>query len=207
MSTTFEVYPGVPELPTFGALVERSTTELHRFLESVNITNRPAIDVKLQTCKEHAQRPLSFHNPLRWDKNTVYAWFSVGNVVGGTDAYFGKTEWLVREFWESELQSPKYAKMEAAIRKGIAIGHYWWFRRSMGQPAIVNLAYGLIAGSLASLTNGIVYSSDSAWDWERMPAFPDEFLSWYFRPEKALEENFREWSKRSIEAIKRELGE
>jgi hypothetical protein len=37
MSTTFEVYPRTKALPSFSAIVDRSTEELHRFLDSVGI--------------------------------------------------------------------------------------------------------------------------------------------------------------------------
>ena len=43
------------------------------------------------------------------------------------------------------------------------------------------------------------------WDWQRLPALPDEFLAWYFRPEKAIGENFREWSQRCLGYLAEEL--
>ena len=190
MSTTFEVYPRVRDLPTFAAVVERSTKELHRFFASIKIEARPRIHVRLQSCKDNVHLLFSLDAPAAWATDS-YAWFMVGDIPGGTDAYFANDAAIIREYWEDELQNPNCKKMESAIRECMDIGHSWCFRRSAGQPATINLAYGLIAGSLASLTNGIVYSMDSAWDWQRMPAFPAEFLDWYFRPDVALDDNFR----------------
>jgi hypothetical protein len=67
------------------------------------------------------------------------------------------------------------------------------------------VAYGLIAASLAAIRDGFLTSDDSAWDWQRLPALPDEFLAWYSRPEKAIGENFREWSKRCLGHLAKEL--
>ncbi len=206
MSVTFEVYPRSREIPTFGALIESSTKELHRFLASIGIRARPHIHVKLQACKDNAQLPFSLDDHTRWGKDT-YAWFMVGDAPGGTDAYFDNDADAIREFWERELGDSHCKKLGSAIRDCVSVGHRWWFRRSIGQPAVINLAYGLLAGSLASMTNGIVHTTDSAWDWQRMPAFPAEFLSLYFRPKFATEENFRSWSERCLSLIAAELGE
>jgi hypothetical protein len=75
----------------------------------------------------------------------------------------------------------------------------------MGQPATINVAYGMIAGSLAELTEGFIYSGDSAWDYERFPATAQEFFSWYFRPDKAIKAEYAEWASRCIKWIVEEL--
>jgi hypothetical protein len=206
MSTTFEVYPRVRELPTFRAITEVSDAQLHRFLGSVGIRARPSIHLRLQSFKDNEHIPFSMDDPAKWGKD-VYAWFMVGEIPGGTDAYFDSDADGIREYWEGELSNPKCSKMESDIRECAGVGHRWWFRRSMGQPAIINLAYGLIAGSLASLTNGLVYSMDAAWDWQRFPASPDDFLTWYFRPELVIDKNFRDWSHRCLYNVAFELGE
>jgi hypothetical protein len=204
MSTTFNVYPRAKDLPSFAMIVERATKELHRFLESVGIRARPDIHVRLQRCEDHVHLPFSLHDPARWDRDT-YAWFMVGDVPGGTDAYFDDDADEIRRRWDGEFDDPKCKRIEPLIRECVRTGRRWWFRRSAGQPAAINLAYGLIAGSLAAITDGFVYSDDSAWDWERMPARPAEFLSWYFRPEQALEEKYREWSRRCLDYLPEEL--
>ena len=205
MSTTFEVYPRTRELPTFAELVDRSTKELHAFLDSVGVGARPRIEVRLMRRFDHAHQAFALRDPLRWDPET-YAWFMVGDVVGGTDATFDDNAPQIAETWRGELE-PKVRRLEPLISECVGVGHRWWFRRSAGQPAIVNLAYGLIAGSLAALTGGFVYSDDSAWDWERMPARPEEFLKFYFRPDQALEPDFQSWSRECIEHLAEELQE
>jgi hypothetical protein len=78
----------------------------------------------------------------------------VDDVGGGTDAYYCDDADEINEVWSGEFDDPKCLRLEPLIRECVQIGHYWSFRRSMGQPGIVNLAYGLIAGSLAALTDG-----------------------------------------------------
>jgi energy-coupling factor transporter ATP-binding protein EcfA2 len=75
----------------------------------------------------------------------------------------------------------------------------------LGQSAIINVAYGLIAASLAAITGGFVTSDDSAWDWQRLPALPEELLSGYSRPEKAIGDDFRQWSERCLGFLAEEL--
>jgi hypothetical protein len=206
MSTSFEVYPRRMELPTFSAIIDRSTMELHRFLDSIGIRKRPRVHVRLQACADDAHVPFSLKDSARWNKET-YAWFMVGDVPGGTDAYFDDDADEILQYWDGELGNPNCRKLESLVRECVRTGHRWCFRRSAGQPGIISLAYGLIAGSLAAITDGIVYSEDSAWDWQRMPALPLDFLSWYFRPEQAIAAEFREWSSRCLDLLVEELGE
>jgi hypothetical protein len=204
MSTTFDVYPRTKQLPSFRAIIDRSTEELHGFLESVRIRARPLIHLRIQRCEDHSHVPFSLDGPARWGKDT-YAWFMVGEAPGGTDAYFDDDRAKIQELWEGAFDDPRCKRLEPLIRDCISTGHRWWFRRSAGQPAIINVAYGLMAASLAAVTEGFVTSDDSAWDRERLPALPDEFLTWYFRPEKAIGENFREWSQRCVGFLAEEL--
>ena len=205
MSTTFDVYPRKREIPSLGALLHRSTAELHTCLASVGVEARPEICCRLRRRADHANVPISRRDEARWSAG-AYAWFSVGGVPGGTDAYFEASAEAIRECWEEELANAKYAPFEPLMREAMAVGHAWSFRRSVGQPAIINIAYGLIAASLASLTDGFLHSIDSAWDWDRLPALPEEFLTWYFRPEQALDVQNREWAERCIAALHEELG-
>lgn len=204
MSTTFDVYPGAREIPSFQQLLDRSTAELHRFLASVGIDARPLIRASVQNKDRDELVPFDPHAPLMWsDKN--YVWFYLADIPGGTDAYFRPVDDLTLECW-SELTEPRLKACEELIHKCLEVGHYWSFRRSINQPAIINVAYGLIAASLAELTRGFVFSDDSAWDYERFPALPEEFFRWYFVPQLALRDNFREWSARCIGLLRDELS-
>jgi hypothetical protein len=205
MSTTFEVYPATAEIPTFAAVLKRSAYELHRFLDSVGISARPSIQLSLRRKVDDSLISIDLKSPARWAEDT-YAWFRFGNVPGGTDAYFEADADQIRDMWESERTLARYAPFQTAIDKAIDVGHCWTFRRSMGQNAITNVGYGIIAGSLAALTDGFVHSLDSAWDFTQLPAYPSEFLAKYFRPEATSDANFRDWSERCIGHLADELA-
>ena len=204
MSTTFDVYPRTTNVPSFAAIIDRSTAELHRFLGSVGIRARPLIHVRIQRCEGDSHVPFSLDAPAQWGKDT-YAWFMVGDVSGGSDAYFDNDRVKIQKLWDEGFDDPRRKRLEPLIRECIGTGHRWWLRRSAGQPAVINVEYGLIAASLAAITDGFLTSDDSAWDWKRFSALPDEFLEWYFRPEKALGDNFREWSQRCLGHLAKEL--
>jgi hypothetical protein len=106
----------------------------------------------------------------------------VGDVPGGSDAYFDDDHVQIQDRWADGFDDPRRKRLEPPIRECIGTGHRCRIRRSAGQPAVINLAYGLIASSLAAITDGFLTSDDSASDWQRLPALPDDFLAWYFRP-------------------------
>ena len=206
MSTTFDVYPRTRGLPSFRQLLDSSTSELHRFLGSVAIRARPSIHMRLHRKSDNSHLEFEQSDPLRWGADT-YAWFMVGEVPGGTDAYFGEGASAIREMWEDKCNGPQCEQLEPLIRECLDVGHYWSFRRSAGQPAVISLAYGLIAGSLAALTGGFLNSGDSGWESTRLPAQPQEFLGYYFRPEHTLEPSFQDWSRRCLASLAAELDE
>ena len=121
MSTTFEVYPKTRELPTFEGLLERSTGELHRFLNAIGVGVRPRIHVRLQRSLDHAHLPFSLRDPLRWGPET-YAWFMVGDVPGGTDAYFRDDAARIAEEWRGEFDNSKCQPLESLIREARGSG-------------------------------------------------------------------------------------
>jgi hypothetical protein len=58
MSTTLDVYPGTMNLPSFAAIIDRSTVELHGFLGSVGIRARPPIHLRIQRCYDDSHVPV-----------------------------------------------------------------------------------------------------------------------------------------------------
>jgi len=130
-----------------------------------------------------------------------YAWFTVPPVIGGTDAYFQ----LATDYWSDEDIAINPRRAEVADSCSV-YGYRWSLRRSASQPATVNVAYGLIAASLAELTDGLIDSRDGAWDTARLPATAEEFLTWYMRPDMALEPKRAEWAARCIAGLGTDFG-
>jgi hypothetical protein len=135
-----------------------------------------------------------------------YAWFFVDGIPGGTDCYFYKNIPIDIEDRKEELKSNINAqRYKKKIMKNLEIGYRWIFRRNAGQPAIIALSYGMIAASLASLTDGIIFTDDGAWDYSLFSALPDDFLKWYFKPDLAQKSEGRDFAERCIEHISDEI--
>ena len=205
MSTTFEVYPATCELPTFAALIDATLPQLHDRLARHGIDARPQIHVRIQKNRNHKHVPFELTDPLQWF-DTTYAWFEIANVAGGTDAYFEPIDELTKEVWDDYLKEDQFKPYADHAKQCLAVGHYWYFRRSMGQPAIINLTYGLLAGCLAELTNGLIMSDDSAWDWKTMPATGPEFLEFYFVPDRTADADCKEWATNCLKLIPEEIA-
>ncbi len=122
-----------------------------------------------------------------------YAWFSVEGFYGGTDAYCEPifepelegvelNEFLLEEMRWSRSFKPEY---EELIEKAKLVDRVWTFRRSVGQPTIINLCYGYLAAAVAELSDGFIFTGDCAWRGDIFPCFADEFRKNYFFPDKA----------------------
>jgi hypothetical protein len=207
LSTTFEVFPKSRKVPSFGELLDLSSKRLNEFLRVHGISQRPEVGVVLRNNQpDDVALPVALAAEAAWP-DSQYAWFFVPTITGGTDAYFLQVDKDCEEYWEEEIKLNEFIAARAAmVAECLRPGHHWRFRRSAGQPAIINVAYGLIAASLAELTEGMIHSFDNAWDYKRFPATASEFYSWYFKPEQAIEQSMREWSQRCIRALPSDLN-
>lgn len=64
----------------------------------------------------------------------------------------------------------------------------------------------MIAAAVADLTDGMLFSDDGGWEYERFPATATEFRSWYFVSEHALDDDQRRWTERCIEVLKEQYS-
>lgn len=183
MSTTFEVYPGNKDIPSFSELLSNTEKEVNEYLKSINVTPNIKLGVEIQSIKDHIKIPFQLTDKMIWE-DSMYAWFYICDIPGGTDAYLYQHNNLDIEFLREELATnPNFRKYQSIIVNNIKLGYSWSFRRSAGQPAIITLCYGFLAATLAKLTKGIIYSDDGAWDYKKFPADPNDFIQWYFRLE------------------------
>jgi hypothetical protein len=204
MSKTLVVYPHDPRVPSFEEITALATNKLRALLLDFNISGEPAVAVSLRQKDADILLPLDATAPAVWP-NDAYAWFTVPPIPGGSAAYFVTRD--SREYWNKsddfgELAPDRRDFIEECLQQE----YYWFISVSLGQPAVINVAYGLVAGSFAELTNGFVYSYDGAWEFERFPATASEFFSWYFRPDLALSPDYKEWAETCIRCIPWELA-
>ena len=163
MSTCFYVYPGIEYMPTFKELLNIASEKVNEILRNLNCKQSVIINVEVHKNIDHALQEFNLIDRLVWSDDS-YAWFFVNGVAGGTDSYYCQIDEDDKDIWKDEMATNKKAQnFSEKINKSLNIGHYWYFRRSTGQPPIINLVYGLLAASLAQLTEGYIYSDDGAW--------------------------------------------
>lgn len=196
MSTTFKVFPASRVNVKFGEVLELAQVHLNKFLDDFEIEEN--IELQAELIGESARKVAALDETFEWPQET-YAWISIRNVPGGTDVYFETTRdendpdepwWRLDEL----KQAPNYSSaLQERLRAARNHNIYWTFRRSAGQRAIINVAYGLIASSLAELTDGLIYSGDNAWDYKMLPTTGPELRSVYFRPNSTNEPDREDW--------------
>lgn len=202
MSKSFDVYPGLLDTPTFESFRLRGEERIQQELGKRGIVAKNLhLTFRLLENESNLELPLDRDAPCLWAVEE-YLWISVAGAMGGTDVTCHVVDDFEREYWSSEIAQNARAKLlEAKIGACLSNNRYWSFRRSAGQPAIINFAYGILAAVLAELTDGIVFSGDSAWDYEQFPALSNEVYTWYFNPTLAIDPNFRNWAEECLKRI------
>ncbi len=211
MSTTFEVIPVETDSITFRQVLELSERRINSFLKEINSDFEIRLNVTLHDNGEKYVNEIDMDSKFEWKENE-YIWFNINGVAGGTDVYCEEIKdseidpqnpWW--RFDEMVSNNKTISDFELKIEKSKSLNRYWWFRRSAGQPGIINIVYGLISASLAELTHGFVWTDDGAWNFEKFPAEPNEFYKWYFKPEFEDHCDSKEWAERCLEGIEEEI--
>jgi len=202
MSTVFEVFTTTKDAPSFNDVLSMSNEYLSAELRRHNIDDSYVIDVSIINEKTHKLIPFDKSSPAIWVIDDEYAWFTVNEQPGGCDAYvYDFSDYLNFEQWYEDFIDDSQAKVSKAyMQKCFESGFYWAFRCSAGQPAIINLAYGLVAAALTELTNGLIFSDDGAWDYAIFPTSADCFLQSYFNPQYSNPE-YANWAGECISNI------
>jgi len=202
VSTTFEVYITPKSIiPSYESVLSLSNHYLAETLRCHNIVQSFSIDVEVRKVKTNETANFDKLNSVRW-LTDEYAWFYVSGHAGGCDAYCNGVEESDYDRWNHEFETSEISrKIEPYMRECLTSGFYWSFRRSAGQPPIIDLSYGLVAAAFAELTNGFIFSDDGAWDYAMLPATSRQFLQNYFNPSYPVLEQ-AEWARRCIEIIK-----
>lgn len=211
MSTTFEVIPVDTDSITFRQVLELSERRINSFLKEINSDFEIQLKANLHVKGEVCTTEITLDSRFEWKENE-YVWFNIIGVAGGTDAYCEEIKDPViasqNPWWrfdEMISNNKTISDLELKIEKAKSLNRFWWFRRSAGQPGIVNIAYGLISASLAELTNGFIWTDDGAWNFEKFPAEPNEFYKWYFKPELEDHRELKKWAERCLEGIEKDL--
>jgi hypothetical protein len=211
MSTTFDIIPTETDEITFGQVLVTSERNIHAFLNSIGIEHVIQLQINLHENNEKYVKEIQMTEKFEWGENE-YVWFTINGIAGGTDAYCCNIKdndidpenpwWRLDDL---EQNNKAIENIKEKLEKSKTLNRLWSFRRSAGQPGIIALSYGLISASVAELTNGLLWSDDGAWDFQRFPAESKDFLTWYFRPDQTLDADKADWVKRCIDGISEEL--
>jgi len=205
MSTTFNIYPGNSTIPTFKDVLEACTNQFHLYLEKVGIQRQPELEVRVFTSKGNNEVTVNINEPFKWEEDQ-YIWIQVKGIDAGTDGYFWLNDQTDFEYWQEDIIPMKRCEnIKDLLTACISQGYHWQFRRSAGQPGVINILYGILSGTLASLTHGVVFSDDTAWDYQRMPIKGQDFLENYYFPEKETNQDIKNNAINSIKWAKEEL--
>lgn len=207
MSTTFEIYPSShSKLPTFGDIYNLTLDRLKQIWDKYELVFRPELNFTMIHTETNIKNEVDFLQPAIWDEYH-YLWISFVDVGGGSNGYFNLVSEFSRDVWleeAKELQNKddEHSRRVCNIAESLNIGYYWTFRRSAGQSAIISLTYGLLASSMAELTNGYIWSEDGGWNYSKFPAKSTEFDLFYMNPEMAQNKEDKGWAEWCINTLK-----
>ena len=193
MSMSFEIFPTTKKKPKCDEIIKYSVQLFTEFLKKKKISQ--GIDI---TTREVTADNEVYINPISLVLKENY--HTVFNLNGEGEVYvfYHELSDLDKVFWNEEIQENKNAQsMKEKIDANLEIGYSWSVKRTMGQPAIVNLYYGYLAIAIAILTDGIIYSDDGAWDYSRLPIegkdFKTEYLNIEYISDVMVKDNVKKW--------------
>ena len=205
MSATFGIIPTKlgPDL-TFGNVVTLAEKTIGEFLLSYQLEIKIKISVEVRDNDEKYVHQVGVDDRFFW-KDTEHAFFTVDKAKGGTDAYCDKISDTL-EYWDTYVEEKCGNLVTPAQVAQIKKDNVkWYFRRSAGQSALINIVYGHLAAAVAQLSDGVMHS-ESGWDPAIFPAKAADFLKVYFRPEKTEHEASRKWSEKSLNNLRESVA-
>ncbi|MFT3870045.1 MAG: hypothetical protein QM715_16480 [Nibricoccus sp.] len=201
MATTFDIYPSNTTPPIFSEVVMLAHRRLTEFGTKHGLGTIPPLTFTLHNQDEEVSE-IGRDAPMIWPEDN-YVWFQFGDILGGSDAYCRILDEEGLACWEEQIKVHEPARSIAShVRRCVNTRRWWYFRRSAGQPAIVNLGYGFLAAALAEITNGIIYSEDNAWEYDQLPCSAEKFYDLYFNPAQTQDSDRKEWIKRNLADLK-----
>lgn len=126
------------------------------------------------------------------------------NSIGEALVFYRKVSDIDREFWKEEIiLNDKAHQLKNQIDKTLKIGYMWNIKRTMNQPAIISIYYGFLAIVIATLTDGILYSDDGAWDYRNFPVDGKQFREEYLDLSKLQDKTIKEFIENCLYSLKK----
>lgn len=188
MSTCFEIFPTLNEIPKCADIIELSLELFNSFLRRNNLKQPISVSVSEVKGKEVIdKRPQKVIT-----EEGKHQIFDI-NREGEVFLFYHKNTELDECLWNDEIKSNINAKqLNCEIARNLKVGYSWCVKKLMSQPPVVCLYYGYIAIAIAVLTNGIIFSGDGAWEYGRLPIMGREFINEYLNIESLNDKILRE---------------
>ena len=155
MSTSFWVYPCNNYIPKIGEVIENTNVTIEKFIKRYSIPDKYKVNMGFngqEGCKEIDNDFL-----LNWD-TSGYIYLAYPEMFGSCFInYYCKD---IFRFWATDA---KTKSMTEVFDRCLNYNRYWHVDGR-------DFTKGFVAGSIAMLTDGFVYSDDGAWDFKQMPA-------------------------------------
>lgn len=199
MSMSFDIFPTNRYIPTCEELKKLSYGMISNYLLKEGID----IDISLdyRKCDFEANNDLNSDYLVTSEKQ--YQSFIV-NSIGEALVFYRKVSDIDREFWKEEIiLNDKAHQLKNQIDKTLKIGYMWNIKRTMNQPAIISIYYGFLAIVIATLTDGILYSDDGAWDYRNFPVDGKQFREEYLDLSKLQDKTIKEFIENCLYSLKK----
>lgn len=198
MSMSFDIFPTNTYIPKYEELKNLSQEMLKDYFAKENID----IDIFLEFNTKDIVSGKNINCDSLITNEKEYSSFSI-NGIGESLIFYRKITDIDKEFWKEEIElNHKANELKEKIERNIKLGYMWNVKRTMNQPAIINIYYGFLAIAIAILTNGILYSDDGAWDYHSFPIGAEQFRMEYLNLYNLQDKNIKEYIKKCLYSLK-----
>ena len=198
MSMSFDIFPTNTYIPKYEELKNLSQEMLKDYFAKENID----IDIFLEFNTKDIVSGKNINCDSLITNEKEYSSFSI-NGIGESLIFYRKITDIDKEFWKEEIElNHKANELKEKIERNIKLGYMWNVKRTMNQPAIINIYYGFLAFAIAILTNGILYSDDGAWDYHSFPIGAEQFRMEYLNLYNLQDKNIKEYIKKCLYSLK-----
>ena len=198
MSMSFDIFPTNTYIPKYEELKNLSQEMLKDYFAKENID----IDIFLEFNTKDIVSGKNINCDSLITNEKEYSSFSI-NGIGESLIFYRKITDIDKEFWKEEIElNHKANELKEKLERNIKLGYMWNVKRTMNQPAIINIYYGFLAIAIAILTNGILYSDDGAWDYHSFPIGAEQFRMEYLNLYNLQDKNIKEYIKKCLYSLK-----
>lgn len=211
MSATIEVIAVNRKHFSFEEVIEDIRNRLNQKLTSLGIKEM-TLNVSLHQEEEQYQLPCNPEADFVW-KEDEFLWFTIEDVDGGIQVYRDTIKdelidptdpwWCLEEMIQ---QNTTISDIETYIEGVKNMDTCWYVNRNFGMSAIFYVLQGVITETLATLSDGIIWNEDGAWEFEKFPMLVDEFSKSYLIAESTENSQYQELAEDCFKEIKEKFG-